>query len=90
MFGFKLPLRMMIVKLFSDAQPRNAEAVLEALAPIYGNERQFTKENIETHLMSLKAVGILADFDAELSGFGDLSLQYVITDYGKDKLKAAL
>ncbi|UIJ38299.1 hypothetical protein LWC08_01680 [Desulfobaculum bizertense] len=87
MFNLKPPFRMMIANSFRDEQPRNAQSLLDELRDEYGSERQFTKSHVENHLMSLKAVGILRDFDAEITESGQLVPRYVITPYGKGKIQ---
>ncbi|NJB66499.1 DNA-binding PadR family transcriptional regulator [Desulfobaculum xiamenense] len=90
MFNMKPPFRMMIASNLTDGHPRNSLELMDELRPLYGTERQFTREVVESHLQSLKAVGIVRDDEAEVDADGRLLVRYAITDFGRDKLRSSL
>lgn len=83
----KLPLRFRILYLLSQHDALTENEVMDALRDEYGNEGQFKLANIESHLMSMKAVGMLEVVDVNLNDNGKLVQQYRITAYGKSRLK---
>ncbi|WP_051176986.1 hypothetical protein [Halodesulfovibrio aestuarii] len=86
----KLPLKMSIAHIFTDQAPRTKHHVFVELKSSYGTEKQFTRDTIENHLMSLKAVGILKAEEARLTARNELVQAYVITSFGLSKLVSKL
>lgn len=84
----KLPLKMSIVNLFVDQEVRTKHNIFSELKSEYGTEGQFTKDAIENHLMSLKAVGILKAEEARLTSRNELVQAYSITSFGLSKLRS--
>lgn len=82
----KMPLKMSIAQLFTDLTPRTKHNVFSELKGSYGTERQFTRDTIENHLMSLKAVGILKAEEARITSRNELVQVYAITSFGLSKL----
>lgn len=57
----RLPLKLALAAVFLDRATYSAAQVQEKLMPYYGHEKPFTLENIETMLISLKAIGLLEE-----------------------------
>lgn len=90
MFGFKPPFRLAVGALLLDGAARTPAEVLEALRPEYGNGRLATLSNVEAQLQALKAVGVVK-VASETLGAGDaLEQAFVISDYGRDKVRKNL
>ena len=83
----KLPLKMSIANLFVDQVSRTKHTVFTELKRSYGTEKQFNRDSIENHLMSLKAVGILKAEEAQLNSRNELVQAYSITSFGLTKLE---
>jgi len=64
--------------------------VAEMLKEEYGDEGQYKESIINTHLMSMRAVGIIKNTRVELDEKGNLVQYFTITDYGKKLLKSYL
>lgn len=82
----KMPLKMSIAQLFTDLTPRTKHKVFVELKTSYGTEKQFTRDTIENHLMSLKAVGVLKAEEARITAQNELVQAYAITSFGLSKL----
>ena len=82
----KLPMRFRIIHLVSQHDKISDKEVMEALRDEYGDECQYKMSIIETHLMSLRAVGIIENTGVTLDENDNLVQQFSITDYGKDLL----
>lgn len=82
----KLPMRFRIIHLVSQHDKISDKEVMEALRDEYGDEGQYKMSIIETHLMSLRAVGIIENTGVTLDENDNLVQQFSITDYGKDLL----
>lgn len=82
-----LPMRFRILHLMSKNKGLTGEEVMTALKPEYGSEGQFKKSIIETHLLSMKAVGMIEVCNASLDERGELKETFQITDYGRERLK---
>ncbi|MCG8683963.1 MAG: hypothetical protein MI892_03740 [Desulfobacterales bacterium] len=81
----KHPLRLAIAASFLNGDVKTLEKVVEELAPAYKNDKVFSKNKIEDNLIALKAVGILKpaqDFAKTQT--------YIISNYGRDRVKKAL
>jgi DNA-binding PadR family transcriptional regulator len=85
-----LPLRFRILHYLATVSKASAEDVLQALKPEYGKEKQFTKEAILDHLLSMKANFIINDQDVALDSKGELVVYYSINDEGKRLLSKYL
>ena len=82
----KLPMRFRIIYLVLQHDKISDKEVMEALRDEYGDEGQYKMSIIETHLMSLRAVGIIENTGVTLDENDNLVQQFSITDYGKDLL----
>lgn len=78
----KQPVRLVIGMLLCDGRARTPEEVCAALLPDYPGERQISPGDMEAHLQTLRAVGIVA---AEACGDG---VAYRITEYGQKRVAA--
>jgi hypothetical protein len=86
----KLPMRFRIMHLVSQHDAITDREVMEELRDEYGDEGQYTKSKIDTHLMSLRAVGILENVGVSLDENDNLVQQFAITDYGRNLLNTYL
>lgn len=82
-----LPLRFRVLTELAIEGPLDATAILNALEPDYGRERQFKKSMIESHLRSLRAVGLVEDVEMSLDSSGELVRTVAITEAGRGLLK---
>lgn len=82
----KLPMRFRIIHLVSQHDKISDKEVMEALRDEYGEEGQYRKSIIDTHLMSLRAVGIIENTGVTLDENDNLVQHFSITDYGRDLL----
>ena len=90
MFGAKPPFRLAVGAVLLDGKPRTPAEVLAVLAPGYEGERLATLDNVESQLQALKAVGVVKIADEALDAEGELLQTYVISDYGRDKVRRNL
>lgn len=86
----KLPMRFRIIHLVSQHDTISDNEVVEALRDEYGEEGQYTLSKINTHLMSLRAVGIIENAGVSLDQGGKFVQQFKITDYGINLLNSYL
>jgi hypothetical protein len=61
--------------------------IMEALKPEYGTEGQYKRKIIDTHLTSMKAVGMIEIMDLSMGSDGKLLHKYRATEYGRKYLK---
>ena len=90
MFGVKAPFRLAVGALLLDGQPRTPAQVAEALHPEYADSRLISLANVEAQLQALKAVGVVRVVSERLNDRGELEQTYVISDYGRDKVRKNL
>lgn len=90
MFGVKAPFRLAVGALLLDGQPRTPAQVADALRPEYAGSRLISLANVEAQLQALKAVGVVKVVSESLSAGGELEQTYVISDYGRDKVRKNL
>ncbi len=60
---------------------------MEAMRPLYGKERQFTKDAYLDHVMSLEANGLCSLIRYELDDKDELSLRFAINDDGRSAVE---
>ena len=53
-----LPARMAVLNYLSSVENADVNEIMEAMRPLYGKERQFTKDAYLDHVMSLEANGL--------------------------------
>lgn len=82
------PLKMAIAELFLRYGTMDERAVLERVSTQFLNEKYCSLPVIQTHLQSLKAVGILEEHGSTLDEHGNLVSRYRITAYGRARLAA--
>lgn len=84
-----LPLRFRILHIINQAggKPLKTNDIYKDLYEEYAGEGQFSLELMETHLMSIKAVGLIDAVDPYFDEYGEARYQYVITETGKDRTK---
>lgn len=83
----KLPLRFRILHFFSDNKGHTLEDLIKALEGEYGKEKQFNRGLLNTHLQSLKAVGMLEYEKIFMDQSGELVQLFKLTEYGYNTLK---
>ena len=81
-----LPMRFRILHLLTLKELSEVE-IMEALRPEYGTEGQFRRSTIDTHLASMKAVGMIEITDLSMGRDGNLLHKYRATDYGRNYLR---
>ena len=86
----KPPMRLAIGTLMLDGKARTAKDVYNELAPQYGGERQVNLTNLENHLQSLRAVGILAVTEGNHMQNANAETLYVISIDGERRVKKYL
>jgi hypothetical protein len=86
----KLPMRFRIIHLVSQHDTISDKEVMEALRDEYGGEGQYKDSIINTHLMSLRAVGIIEVAGVSLDDNNELVQEFKITDYGTNLLNSYL
>jgi len=83
----KLPLRFRILHLINKSEaPLSTDDIRQTLAPEYGGEGQFTPKHLEGHLLSMKAVGLVAGTAPYFDAAGDVHEKYEITDFGRSRI----
>ena len=84
-----LPLRFRILHLvhLADGKPMKTGEIYKALYDEYAGEGQFSYELMESHLMSVKAVGLIEAVDPYIDEYGEARYSYVITETGKARTK---
>lgn len=87
MFGVKPPFRLAVGVLLLDGRPRTPTEIRDALRPDYAGGRLLDPANVEAQLQALKAVGIVKVAAETLNDAGQLVQAYVISDYGRDKVR---
>lgn len=86
----KLPMRFRIMHLISQNDSVNNQEIMKFLGDEYTGEGQYKLSVIDTHLMSMRAVGIIEIANAFLNESGNLVQEFKITDYGKQLLSSYL
>ena len=84
-----LPLRFRILHVINQAggKPLKTDQIYKEIYDEYAGEGQFSLELMESHLMSIKAVGLIDSIDPYFDDHGEARYQYVITETGKDRIK---
>ncbi|MDR1657607.1 MAG: DNA-binding protein [Deltaproteobacteria bacterium] len=84
-----LPLRFRILHLVNKAsgKPLKTEEIYKELYDEYSGEGQFSLELMESHLMSIKAVGLIDAVEPYFDNSGEARYQYIITETGKARTK---
>jgi hypothetical protein len=84
-----LPLRFRILHIINKAagKPLKTDEIYKELYDEYSGEGQFSLELMESHLMSIKAVGLIDAVEPYFDNQGEARYQYIITETGKDRTK---
>lgn len=85
----KLPLRFSILYVLNKAGGKDmtTKDIFDQLAKEYQGEGQFGMDQMEEHLMAIKATGLIDGRDPYLDEAGEARYHYVITDYGRSRIK---
>ncbi len=78
-----LPARTAVLNYLYEVQNADISQIMEALKPLYGGERQFTKKLYTDHVMSLEANGFVNISSYDLDKDGELRVYYEINDDGR-------
>ncbi len=79
-----LPARTAVLNYLYGVKSADISQIMEALKPLYGGERQFTKERYLDHVMSLEANGMVNLSSYGLDHSGELSMCYEINEDGRN------
>lgn len=82
-----LPARMAVLNYLSSVENADVNEIMEAMRPLYGKERQFTKDAYLDHVMSLEANGLCSLIHYELDDKDELSLRFAINDDGRSAVE---
>jgi ABC-type tungstate transport system permease subunit len=84
-----LPLRFRILHLVNKAEgkPLKTDEIYKALYEEYSGEGQFSLDLMESHLMSIKAVGLIDAVEPYFDENDEARYQYIITETGKARTK---
>lgn len=77
-----LPVRTAVLKYLYEKQEGDVNEIMNALKPMYGTEKQFTKERFIDHVMSLEANGLINEISHDLDEAGNLRIRYKINEDG--------
>ena len=84
----KLPLKTRILKYAIDCNTEfTLQNVLDDLKPEYEGERLYNPRQVEEYVDSYLGVGFFDAAKMELDSSGQLLINYIITDYGKERKK---
>lgn len=85
----KLPLRFSILYTLNKAGGKHltTQEIYDQLARDYAGEGQFGLDQMELHLMAIKATGLIEGIDPYLDEAGEARYKYGITDYGRSRIK---
>jgi len=78
-----LPARTAVLNYLYGVENADIAQIMEALKPLYGGERQFTKDRYMDHVMSLEANGMVNLSSYDLDQNGELRMCYEINDDGR-------
>lgn len=82
-----LPARMAVLNYLSSVENADVNEIMEAMRPLYGKERQFTKDAYLDHVMSLEANRLCSLIRYELDDKDELSLRFAINDDGRSAVE---
>jgi DNA-binding PadR family transcriptional regulator len=78
-----LPARTAVLNYLYEVKNADISQIMEALKPLYGGERQFSKKLYTDHVMSLEANGLVNISSYDLDKDGELRVYYEINDDGR-------
>lgn len=82
----RLPMRFRILHLMSKNEKMDVNDIMSALRDEYGKDGQFKLSTVNTHLASMRAVGLIEVCDVRIDPKDNLIQTYRITDYGRSRL----
>lgn len=82
-----LPVRTAVLTYLFDVKEADLNEIMSALAPLYGQEKQFTKARFVDHVMSLEANGLVEETGYGLDENNELSVRYRINAEGISSVK---
>lgn len=83
-----LPFKMRVYQTVAEAEkPMNADNIMEELEFEYKGEKQFNRKRIEHYLDAITAVGMIREHDLKFNENGEVTIDYVPTQLGLDRLK---
>jgi len=85
-----LPVRTAVLNYLFDVKDADVNEIMNALEPMYGTEKQFTKVRFVDHVMSLEANGLVEETGYGLDAKSELSVRYKINDEGIHSIKKYL
>lgn len=85
----KLPLRFSILNILNQTggQPLSTKEIYIKMAEEYRGEGQFGLEQMELHLMAIKATGLIEASAPYFDEYEEARYNYSITDYGRSRIK---
>jgi len=78
-----LPTRTAVLNYLYQENEADVNKIMEALRPMYGNEKQFNEKMYLEHAMSLEANGLVEMIGYELDKNEELILYYRINESGR-------
>lgn len=84
----KSPLKLRILECVSDNHAASAADITRLLHEEYAGERHFSRKAVESHMHSLKTVGLVEESDVSLNENGQFVIKYQITENGQKRLAA--
>lgn len=83
-----LPMKLRMFQLLGESDvAMTQDDFLEKLTLEYGNESQCTRDRISTYLIGMLAVGMVTETAVNYNEKGDLTISYVMTELGKERMK---
>ncbi len=84
----KLPYKIRIFEWSTQQKsPFTVDDIMNALKSEYGNERQFTVNRTEEYVQSMLGACMYDASDIDLDDKGNLTVKYIVTDFGKSRIK---
>lgn len=83
----KLPMKAAILNWAIDHKEQGFKVsdVIEAMRPLYGNERQFTKERIASYCDDFGQINFFKPQNIEITPEGEPDITYGVTDYAIER-----
>lgn len=82
-----LPVRTAVLNYLYQVGEADVSQIMEALKPMYGGEKQFSKKMFMEHVMSLEANGMAEMKSYKVDEKNELVLRYQINDDGRSTVE---
>jgi len=82
-----LPSRMAVLNYMDKKEAVDVKTVMEALKPLYGNEKQFNEALYMEHFMALEANGLVELDSYSLDDNDNLVMSYRINNDGHEAVE---